>query len=431
MPDPATLRIQSLVAGLTNYERTRPNAIRWSLETMQRLLERPGARLPSGKLVQVGGSKGKGTVAAYLESLGEACRLTTGSYFSPHVETVLERVRLSGRNVELAELVRVLEPILAFVRGVGLQATFFEVMTAAAVQLFAERAVALGILEVGLGGRLDATTAVPVQAAILTNVELEHTQLLGDTVEKIAAEKAYIARPGALLVTSVTGSALAVVQAHCSRIGAELLVQGRDWELADLVDHGDRFCGVIRDASSRRQSFTLLGATRVEVSAFALAFTTLRRLWPELEINSDPAPRPRLPGRFEVVGLPGGGTLVLDGAHTERSLEELATELARRYPGRRFAVLFASAIDKRWQGGLRSLLPFAEIVVSTRLSDTPCVEPDEIVTWCKAHGVRAESAADPGLGLSRLQRWSDLQLVTGSFYLVGAVKGCVGTSATS
>lgn len=428
MSDPATSRIQALVAGLTNYERTRPNAIRWSLAGMERLLARPGARLPRGRLVQVGGSKGKGTVCAWLEALGEAAGLATGTYLSPHVESVLERVRVRGANIAVDELVVALEPVLAFVRAEAMQATFFEVMTAAAVQIFAERDLALGILEVGLGGRLDATTAVPVQAAILTTVELEHTQLLGDTVEKIAAEKAWIARAGAPLVTAVTGPALEVVRAHAARVGAELLVLGEHFALEAVEAAGPGFHVAVRDAEGRRHEGLLPEATRVAVDAFVLAFVALRRLFPERAFPLRDLPRVRLPGRFEVFAAADGGTLVLDGAHTERSLAALAGELARRWPGRRFAILFASAIDKRWQAGLRSLLPLADTVLTTRLSDTPCVEPDEIVTWCRSHGAKATSVADPRSGLAELARTGPLRLVTGSFYLVGAVRGLVSTS---
>ncbi|MCA8941922.1 MAG: hypothetical protein KDB80_05115, partial [Planctomycetes bacterium] len=187
-------RIAALCRGLTNYERDRPDRPRFDLENMRRLLARPDAPPLPPQLVQVGGSKGKGTVVRYLAALARPRR--TGAYVSPHVQTILERVAIDGENVDEDLLTAELEPVLRFARENELTISFYEAMTAAALGCFARSGVELGILEVGLGGRLDATTAVPVDASVLTSIELEHTELLGDTIEAIATEKSFVVRPG-------------------------------------------------------------------------------------------------------------------------------------------------------------------------------------------------------------------------------------------
>jgi dihydrofolate synthase/folylpolyglutamate synthase len=423
--DPAAEHLAPLLGRLTNYERLRPNRPRWSLANMRALLDRAGARLPPGPLVQVGGSKGKGTTCLYMESLAQAVGLSTGSYLSPHLETLLERVRVDSQTVALNTLERVLRPILAHGESQGLKVTFFEVMTAAALECFAEQAVDLGLLEVGLGGRLDATTAVPVQAGIVTGIELEHTGILGTTLESIAGEKAYVLRPERPAFTAAQGVALAVLEDHATRVGARLQVLGRDFHLRDVEDAGDGFRGVVATADGTRHRFRLPGASRFELRSFALGLTCLDHLFPERSWPLDPVPRPPLPGRFEVLSSPDRQPLVVDVAHTGESATALRAEIERRYPGSRLTVLFACGAEKRWQACLRALLPLADRFFVTTLVGTASAEPALLLDWLAGQGVRAEAVPDAEGGLRALLGTSGVRLVTGSFYLVGAVRSLV------
>src|SRR5688572_4103315 len=199
---------------------------------MQRLLCRPGAPPAVRPAVQVGGSKGKGTTCALLEALVHGSGRRSGVYTSPHVTTLLERIRIGGRDVTVDEL----EPLLRDVIGAptGERApTFFEAMTLAAAAAFARDRVDLAIWEVGLGGRHDATTALPIDAAIVTTIELEHTDVLGDTIAAIAGEKAPIVRPGGIGFTGASGEALAVIRAHAASVGARLFVLGEHFGVRD------------------------------------------------------------------------------------------------------------------------------------------------------------------------------------------------------
>src|SRR5690606_28932727 len=159
------------------------------LDTVRRLLAELGVGSPP-LAVQVGGSKGKGTTAAWIEAFLRAAGVRSGCYASPHVSSIRERVRIDGADVPGDELEAAVEHVLDR-RPAGASPTFFEILTAAAAVVFDRRAVGAAVWEVGLGGRLDATTAIDVQASVLTGIELEHTAILGDTVEAIAAEKAW------------------------------------------------------------------------------------------------------------------------------------------------------------------------------------------------------------------------------------------------
>jgi dihydrofolate synthase/folylpolyglutamate synthase len=421
--DAAAERLAPLLAQLVNYERTRPDRRLWDLVTMRRLLARPGAAPAPRPAVQVGGSKGKGTTCAFLEGLVQASGGSAGCYSSPHVTTLLERIRVAGANVEVGDLERCLRGILA--AGGERAPTFFEAMTLAAAELFAERRVDLAIWEVGLGGRHDATTAIPVDAGIVTTIELEHTDVLGDTIAAIAGEKAPVVRAGGVGFTGTAGEALAVIRAHAAAVDARLFVLGEHFGLRDVVHYAAGARGRLWLSGGREHAFTLPHAAAFELPALALAAAAFAHVLPHRRLQLDPAPRPALPCRFEVFAEPDGEVLVLDGAHTEQSLRAVAAELRRRWPGRRPAVLFGSAAGKRWREALSALLGFADGFVVTELSGTASEDPAAIAAFLAAQGERSDVAVDVATALQLLRRRPGPRLVAGSFYLAGRVRELV------
>lgn len=426
--DHAALTLAPLLDLLVNYERTRPDKRLWDLATMRLQLARldlPAAPRPA---VQVGGSKGKGTTCAFLAGLVQAGQGVAGVYTSPHTTTLLERIRCGDQQVDLATLDRLLRRVLAVPTGER-ALTFFEAMTLCAANWFAERRVDLAIYEVGLGGRHDATTALPVDAGIVTMIELEHTDVLGDTIGAIAAEKAPVIRAGGIGFTGTTGEALAVVRAHAEQVGAQLFVLGEQfgWRPMLWSDEGCRSTLWLPDG--RELPVFLPGARAFEMPALALAVATLARLMPDLPLQLDPAPRPTLPCRFEILREADGEVLVLDGAHTEQSLALVAAELARRWPRRRCAVLFGSATGKRWREGLSALLPIADRFVVTEISGTASEDPAAIAAFAASLGVASEVATDIEHALAALRRGPGPRLVAGSFYLAGQVRELVTAAA--
>lgn len=418
--DPAAERLAPLLSQLVNYERSRPDRRLWDLATMRRLLDRPGALPCPRPAVQVGGSKGKGTTCAFLDGLVTASGGVAGSYSSPHVTTLLERIRVGGADITVAEL----EPHLRTVLAVPGEraATFFEAMTLAAAAHFTARCVDLAIWEVGLGGRHDATTALPVDASIVTTIELEHTDVLGDTIAAIAGEKAPVIRPGGVGFTGTSGEALAVIAAHARSVDARLLVLGEHFGLRDVAWSADGARGTLWLPDGRQLPCFLPQAAAYELPALALAAAAFVHLLPARPLRLDPAPRPALPCRFEVRTEPDGEVLVLDGAHTEQSLRAVADELRRRWPGRRPAVLFGSATGKRWREALSALLPLADRFVVTELSGTTSEDPAAIAAFLAANGRTSDVATDVVSALQRLRCSPGPRLVVGSFYLAGQVR---------
>ncbi len=425
--DDSSNRILSLLASRTNYERTRPDRPRLELGTMRALLERLGLARCAPRAVQVGGSKGKGTTAAWLESLARAGGLKVGVYASPHVFTLRERVRVDGALVD-GELLEVgVRQVLAVTDGLEPAATFFEIMTAAAAWVFREAAADLAVFEVGLGGRLDATTALDADVGLVTSIELEHTEILGDTTARIAAEKAFVFRAGKVGFHSVDDlAACEVLEAHAERVGCRVGRRGREFDarciagtgLLELTRPGDR----PREVAARE-------VPAYEHASIALAWAALGVVAPGLELP-DVLVRPSLPGRFEQRVEPDGRLLVLDGAHTQRSSALLAEQLDRVAPGERWAILFASARGKRWREALSVLARRADTLIVTRLSGTESVDPDEVVAELARTGVRTAVAESAAVGLALLRQHQGPRLVAGSFYLIGELGPSLGDLAT-
>ncbi len=426
--DAAAEHLQPLLSLLVNWERTRPDRRLWDLATMRAHLARPGASAPPRPAIQVGGSKGKGTTCSFLEALATSTGRRAGVYSSPHVETILERIRCAGRTIPIEDL----EPLLRRIvdTGVGERApTFFEAMTLAAAEWFAARRTDLAIWEVGLGGRHDATSALPVDASIVTTIELEHTDVLGDTVAAIAGEKAPVIRAGGVGFTGTEGEALAVVRAHCAANDARLFVFGEDFGYRDPRWSNDGFRAGLWLQDGRDVPVFLPDAAGFETASAALAIAAFAHLFPDADLPVDPLVRERPPCRFEVHAESDGEVLVLDGAHTERSLAAVADELRRRWRGRRIGVLFASAAGKRWREGLSALLPLADRFVVTELSGTSGEDPAAIAAFLAERGAPCEVAADVESGLAALRRGPGPRLVAGSFYLAGRVRKLVGSAA--
>ena len=428
--DPAAERLAPLLSQLENFERSRPDRRIWDLANARALVAHLGPAPAHGKAIQVGGSKGKGTVCAFLGALAQASGLRAGAYLSPHVTTILERILLDGRPVTTEAMETQLRLVLARADQIGVKATFFEALTVAAAQAFVAARTDLAIYEVGLGGRFDATTAIPVDASILTGVELEHTAILGSTVAAIASEKAWIVRPSGVAFTAARGDALAVLENHAKAQGAELFVLGTDMHLVDASWEGTDYRARLVLPDGRELPVLLPDARGYEPQALALAAAALAHVRPDVALRLDPAPRPwQLPCRFDVVRCADGLPFVFDGAHTEQSLLAVAGEFRRRWPDRKAVVLFGSASDKRWRQGLSALLPIADSFVLTELTGTVGEDPQVVADWLRAQGgavsvIRSVPEAVAAVCSTPLPR-----LCCGSFYLAGEARALLASRA--
>ena len=410
---------------LTNWERNARGHMRIDLLPVSDLLTRLGERQTRFRSVHVGGTKGKGSVCCLVDAGLRHAGFHVGRYASPHLERINERVCLRGEQICDADFASALSLALdAFESAsaacsAGTDATWFDVMTAAAFSGFARAGVDWAVVEVGLGGRLDSTNVLKSDVAVLTNVGLEHTDVLGDTVEVIATEKAGIIKPGAVVVTPIAAESPEgrIVFQSAARCGASVhpVVAPDEVNISELnlmtAREVLRSLGLRDVASPRRRKPLGVEDLPAEVAEHAL-----------------------LPGRMErrVVASSQTGReveVVLDGAHVDFALVATLREL-RQQPRLQSmpVVLMSLGADKNAPLMVRSLKALAARVVFVELRGVRQSWPAErLVEIATALGIPSETARTPDEAWGRCMEVVDDRwiLVTGSLYLVGALRATV------
>lgn len=340
------------------------------------LLDHPEHHYPS---LLVGGTNGKGSVSAMLDAMFAAAGRRVGLYTSPHLMRPNERIRIAGEDIADAEFHRILEIVRATcARGLaegklGVHPSFFEVMTAAALCAFRDAGVDLAVLEVGLGGRLDATNATePIVSAIVT-VALDHVETLGSSLQAIAHEKAGIVRAGRPLVSGVVqGDVVATLRARCEALHATFV----DARVTPLPAG----CRLTLDGDHQRAN------ARVAVATFEAFCREDGRESDSWAIRQG-LETARWPGRLQWV--PGKPSILLDGAHNVAGAEALAAHLALR-GGPKPVLLFASMNDKNIAGIFGPLIPFVASVVATTPDVLRAAESEDIASIARELGLQAQ-----------------------------------------
>lgn len=401
--------------------------IKFGLEAMQALvgaLRNPEARYP---VLLIAGTNGKGSVAAYTDAAFRASGLRSGRYTSPHLVRVHERITVGGRPIPGKALARAITAVRdaaeTLVRKGVLSAhpTYFEAVTAAAFLHFAARAVDVAVVEVGLGGRLDATNVTSPAASAIVSIDFDHQEFLGPTLAGIAAEKAGVMREGRVTVLGpLPDEARAAIEDAAREAGARLACADRDTTLRTRGDQvtvttPTRTYGPLRPLPGAFQHDNLRVAVRlVEEARAAGVPVSLSRVKAGLA-------RTRWPGRLERV--PGRPPLLLDGAHNPAGARALAREL--QTVGRAFVLLFGAMGDKAVEEMAEVLFPRAEVVVLTAPRMPRAAAPADLAA--RAGRLAREARTEPDLrrALALARRLAGPQrtvVVAGSLYLVGAVK---------
>ena len=405
-------------------ERIDPNAMRLGLAGPRRLMAELGDPQDRFTSVLVAGTNGKGTTAAWLAAMAVSAGYRTGLYTSPHLEDPTERVRIDGRAVTGEELGDwLLAAAAASDRALGGLPTYFELLTAAAFRGFAASGVELAILEVGMGGRLDATNVVEPAVSIITEIGLDHERHLGGSRAEIAAEKAGILRPGRPLIAGCSHpEAMAAVRRAAMSAGAELVDGSQEASWREPARRGGAGELATRRRTHRLRP-SLAGAHQTANLALAvLAAERLRELgWPAIDAAAIAAgaERCRWPARLETVDLPGRQVL-LDVAHNPDAAAGLAAHLDEL--GRPYDLLFGTLADKRGERILPPLAGPARRIVLARPGSDRGRDPGELLAFLP--GRKAIVEPRPAAALDRaLAGAAPLLVACGSFYLVGEIRG--------
>ena len=387
------------------------------LERTRALLAAAGDPQAGFAAVLVGGTNGKGSTARVLSE----CLREQGSvalYTSPHLSRIGERFVVDGRELSREEVGEAVGRLR--VEAERLEASFFEVLTASACLLFAQAGVRWAVMEVGLGGRFDATNALEPELSLITGIALDHTELLGASVEEIAREKAGILRPNRLALTGASGGALDTLRASARELGSPLWVLGEDIEASgeQLGWQGQRV-RVACPAGRIEAISPLVGAH--QMANLALAAAAALELGVGPKGVEEAVARTTWPGRLERVGW-RGRKLVFDGAHNAQAAEALAATLARleRDP---ITLVVGMGRDKDLESFAAALGPLADRVFATRARLSPRARDADIVA--QAFGPSAVAIADPVAALEAALAATPeggTVVVAGSLYLVGELR---------
>ena len=417
------------------------DVVSYDLRRMDELLVRLGNPHLKARTVHIAGTKGKGSTAAMIASVLTAAGYKTGLYTSPHLSDLRERFRVDGELISeeaIVELVAQLKPEVEVVnrRANYGELTTFELLTALGFIYFAREGVDFQVVEVGLGGRLDATNVTMPEVCVITSINLDHTDVLGDSLTGIATEKAGIIKPGSVVVCSPQPDEVAqVIEESCRRHGVTLVMVDRDvtWQGLGFKDN-KQLLEVNGQLSSYRISLPLLGNYQLENAATAVA---------ALEVLADKGfhiTRDNIvtglewvswPGRFQVLGQKP--LIIADGAHNPASARQLKQSLtdyfkrfASRKAGSRFfdraILVIGSSSDKDISGIASELSSLFDVVIVTHSRHPRAMATAPIMTEFSKHGVEAQSVETVPEALSlalSLAGEKDFICVTGSLFVVG------------
>ncbi len=408
---PKEIKDEKILAWLFNRQRF----LNPTLERTLKLLDWLGKPQSSFASILVGGTNGKGSTTSTLSSILHSSGKKTGRFTSPHLSYFAERFWVSGMTLSQEEVITLLKEIKPYAKEIG--ASFFEIITALACQLFAEHKVEIAVMEVGLGGRFDSTNSLEPILSIITNVALEHTKILGNTLTEIAADKAHIMRPLRPCFTGAKGQALAALKKHARKTKAQLTtlekvffeVSKMTWQGMEFYLEPDLKLHTPLIGSHQIENITLavLAAKKLGVAKKSIQ-TGVRSTW--------------WPGRLEPIPYKGR-IFLLDCAHNPAAIQALAKSL-QDLKVKDVLLIFGASMDKDVASMVATLKPFIKEVILTGISKSPRATVVKKLSdfWpitkhlCSSPSEALESAL-------KNSKEGDLLLVVGSIYLISEMRG--------
>lgn len=394
---------------------------KFGLENTLKLARQAGSPQDRLRFIHVAGTNGKGSTCAMLESIYRRTGLKVGLFTSPHLVAFGERIQVNRQSISEAQIIRLVEEMRAMLADPiwqssgddtgghsGGHPTFFEVVTVMALKYFEEQRCDLVVWETGLGGRLDASNIVRPLASVITNVQFDHMQWLGDTLAKIAFEKAGIIKPQVPVLTATQApEALNVIRETAGRLNAPLTI------VAPEEAEGP---GIRKVRLALRGDHQRLNA--------ALAVRVVRQLQAVLPVKEADIicglEKVDWPGRFQLERTVEGRLFLLDGAHNCAGAETLRAALLKYFPETRPALILGILKDKDWQAMCRILAPLTDRLLLVPVHSERTASPEDLRAVCEAVNPRAEVMLCPDLGTALKQTASEPFVgICGSLYLIG------------
>ncbi|MFM7259712.1 MAG: bifunctional folylpolyglutamate synthase/dihydrofolate synthase [bacterium] len=419
----------------TDFERMRSvkyNETTFKLDRMHQLLAKLGNPHQQIRTVHVAGTNGKGSTVSMIASMLQACGYTVGLYTSPHLVDLRERIQINGQMIDKAIFAETMKQVAKAAEKAAIEPTFFEAVTAACFKHFAEQAVDIAVVEVGLGGRLDSTNVIRPEACVITSIDFDHTKLLGNTLEEIAREKAGIFKKDvpAFIFESEPSVEKAIADV-AEKAGAPLKIVNKDIDYSarfcvteDLGPH-TRVCLYTKNSRLEHLPVPLQGEHQAANCGLALAVVdhlkTVGFDCPEDKITAGLAAT-RVPGRMQLVW--DRPRVLVDGAHNPAAVGALMRCAGAHVPYDSMICVFGCCSDKDVPGLIDKVNLGADKVIFTRAAGNPrSADPEDLQKlFNERSGKMSQMAKTLPEALEMATRAvsrEDLVCVTGSFYLVG------------
>jgi len=404
------------------------SVIKPGLETVSELLKRLDNPQSAFRSVHIAGTNGKGSTAAMLRDMLIKSGYRTGLYSSPHLHRFNERVTVDGAEISDSDLERLEEEVGSVCEGIN--PTYFEFTTAIAFKYFAEKSPDITVVEVGLGGRLDATNLVNPILTVITPVSMDHPEFLGNDLASVAREKAGILKSGVrAAVSRQSPQVMKVIRARALELGAPLVLEGVDFEATEseypLFDYRGMSmrienlrCGLIGRHQLQNSAMALASAECVMEEGFRLEEKAIRQALEEV----------RWPGRLELIEE-AGSRVLLDGTHNAGGARVLANALADHFPGTPVRLVLGMQLTKDLDTFLSILKPRITSLHAVPLREMACHAPPMVAETARRMGIEATTHDTVGKALEAAATEagaSGLVLVAGSLYLVGEIREMLG-----
>ena len=395
----------------------------FGLDNITRLLGLIGNPQESLKAVHIAGTNGKGSVASMLSEVLKAAGYATGMYTSPHLVSFTERIDANGDRITEAEVAELTQYIKERVdrQDCGTPFTFFDFTTAIAFEYFKRKDVAIALVEVGLGGRLDSTNVLRPLVSVITNVAFDHQEYLGNSLKEIAREKAGIVKENVPVVTGAKGEPLEVVRAAAAKTALYALDENFTykkkgeqlmWYRGIRTTYDDLSVGLRGDHQLFNAALALCTLELLDRAGFPVKEYAVRKGLASI----------KWPARLELVRKPGKPLILIDGAHNPDGAAALAAYLKGHFVNRKKLLIFGVMKDKDFREMLRELLPVVQQTILTRPEIGRAALPADVARYAPGALV-SPSVGDALERAFAMAEEHDLIIITGSFYTAGEAKG--------
>ncbi|HEX3034403.1 MAG TPA: folylpolyglutamate synthase/dihydrofolate synthase family protein [Thermodesulfobacteriota bacterium] len=392
------------------------------LERIAGLLDSFGNPQDSIPSIIVAGTNGKGSVAAGIASVLEAQGYRTGLYTSPHLVRITERIKINGNEISIDDFSRLILEIKKIASRMPEEPSYFEVITAAAFFHFSGRRVDFSVLEVGMGGRWDATNVVTPLVAVITNISRDHTEFLGSTIREIALEKAGVIKNGVPVITSAKGEALELIQSVANEKHSPIRVIGKDFNFEGESTKSFKYTG--RSWCFDSLNFGLPGFYQLENACLTIAALETASQFHNVKIKQENLRKGlscvKWEGRMET--LRDAPPIILDGAHNPGAASALRKSLEIMFPNEKFVFLISMLQDKDHAGYFREIAEVADYAIITELPHERGAKAENLTKVAESFFNHVKIIEDIEEAFRLVTCLSTPVCITGSLYLVGEIK---------